>query len=139
MCLFTPLKLKSSNQFGEWISSDKNLIRMENDTRIGRVLGSKESHVTLTHSLHPAAPLQIKVVPIDRINMLPYNRPLTNAHGVISELPLVLEGEEMQRKSNLVNSVINVFCLKYIWYFLVCRMELSSCFIENHYKLSLHL
>lgn len=105
MCIFTPLKLKSSNQYGEWISSDKNVIRMENDTRIARVLGTKESFVTLTHSLHPASPLHIKVDPIDRIVMQPYNKPLTNAPGVISEISLVLLGENMERKSNLVNKV----------------------------------
>lgn len=102
MCLFTPLKLMSSNQFGEWVSSDRNIIRMENDTRIGRVLGTKEGHVTLTHSLHPASPLHIKVVPIERIIMVPFTRPLTNAEGAISELALVLEGEDMKRKNNLV-------------------------------------
>lgn len=103
MCLFTPLKLKSSNQYGEWISSDKNVIRMENDTRIARVLGTKEAFVTLTHSLHPASPLHIKLSPIDKIIMNPYTRPLTNSHGVISEISLILIGEDMERKNNLVS------------------------------------
>lgn len=102
MCLFTPLKLLSSNQNGEWVSSDKQIIRMENDTRIARVLGTKEAFVTLTHSLHPASPLHIKVTPVVKITMLPYVRPLTNSHGVISEISILLLGEDMERSNNLV-------------------------------------
>lgn len=101
--MFTPLKMKASNQFGEWISSDPKLIKMENDTRIGRVLSFREAHVTLTHNLHPASPLHLKLVPLQSISMISNVKPLTNAPGVITEVALLLRGKGMEsRKSNLV-------------------------------------
>lgn len=150
MCLFTPLKLKSSNQFGEWVSSDKNIIRMENDTRIARVLGTKTSHVTLTHSLHSAAPLQIKLLPIETIIVQPYTKPLTNAEGAISEIAIVLQGENMVRKNNLVNLNFKlilsltfercVIFYLYKYFVLPVRwLELPPRLVENHHELPVHL
>lgn len=95
--------MKASNQFGDWISSDPKLIKLENDTRIGRVLSFREAHITLTHSLHPASPLHLKLVPLQAIAMISNIKPLTNAPGVITEVALVLKGKGMEsRQSNLV-------------------------------------
>ncbi|KAF5275204.1 hypothetical protein FQR65_LT04236 [Abscondita terminalis] len=106
ICLSTPL-VTLDNIPGTWSCSDDSLLKIEKDTGIGRVVSIWTGQVTVGHSLHPSAPIQLNIVSASAIIMLPDdNKVLTNSPGPDPyRIPLVItSGASNGKKNNLINN-----------------------------------
>lgn len=92
---------------GSWSSSDRNLLSIDSETGVGHVEGVRSGSVSIGHSLHPSASLQVQVVPSNQITMLPdSDEPLINSRDApVYKVPLVLSNEQNPSKTNNVVSM----------------------------------
>lgn len=110
MCLWTPVVGKTP-QLGKWNSSDRSVVVVDQHTGIARVVNAREGTVSLSHALHPAASIQLSVLPISKIVMLPVSgKRLTNSLDKdIYQVPLLLLSSKCKDKtSNLVSVLYKV-------------------------------
>lgn len=101
VCLWTPVVDKNLLP-GRWYSNDRNVMLVE-QVGVAYIIGTKESTILLTHSLLPAAPLQMNVLPVTKIVIFRPNKEiLTNSK--VTSIPLVLKSSKCKdKRSNLVS------------------------------------
>lgn len=111
ICFSTPLR-QNDLQSGVWVSTDENIIHVDATTGVAKVVGLKESTVFLQHSLHPAAPVHLKILPVNRIVLYPTTTgDISNSPSIFNIIPLVVEDELSFNKTSNVLGIET--CLKH--------------------------
>lgn len=109
ICLWTPV-VDNSLRTSRWDSNDRSVL-VVGQSDIAYVVGVKESTSLLSHSLLPAAPLRLNIVPVEKIIITPLpNSALFNTR--VTSIPLILKSSKTKdRNSNLVskNTVFKYF------------------------------
>lgn len=72
-------------------------------TGLAQVVGTKEGTALLSHSLLPAAPLRINVLPVEKILITPAPFTVLINTGVTSIPLLLLNSRHKDKRSNLVS------------------------------------
>nr|XP_022913052.1 nuclear pore membrane glycoprotein 210 isoform X1 [Onthophagus taurus] len=104
VCMWTPVNAAAP---GVWTSSDEQLFSIDSETGVGAVVPTRNSgKIYLTHNLHPVAPLQMQIVPVNSLVCVSDEKPTisNSANNRPLEIPVIVGGEGTNRKSNLLNA-----------------------------------
>lgn len=103
ICLWTPV-VDNKLIPGRWYSSDHSVFLVGQG--VAQVIGIKEGIALLSHTLLPAAPLRLNLVPVEKVVMIAsYDTVLINTE--ITSIPLVLKSSKSKNKrSNLVSQTL---------------------------------
>lgn len=99
VCFKSPLIGKEDE--GDWTVTDVGILN-EHGKGVIIATGVKGGQASVIHSLHTAAPLQIRVNPISEIILDDYTEVLTNAPEKTYKAHVLLQSQHVKRKNNMV-------------------------------------